>query len=137
MRDNVFIDTNVLVYAYFNTDSFKHAKSVSFLENHHYDYIISAQVLSEFCNVGIKKMKSSVLKIQNNIEAILADCDLAIISEKTIYKALSIQEKHKFSYYDSLIISSALENGCKYLLSEDLTNKQEIEGLVIRNIFIA
>jgi predicted nucleic acid-binding protein len=55
----------------------------------------------------------------------------------TIKKALYLHEKYRYSYYDSLILASALENGCKMIFTEDLQNGQVIEKtLKVVNIFI-
>ena len=59
-----------------------------------------------------------------------------IVDDYTVIKALEQHEKYGYSYYDSLIISSALESECSYLLSEDMADGQLIEGsLAIKNIF--
>jgi len=45
-------------------------------------------------------------------------------------------EKYKYQYYDSLIIATAIENGCSILYSEDMQHNQNIENkLVIVNPF--
>jgi len=51
-------------------------------------------------------------------------------------KAVEIFERYKFSFYDSMIISAALFSGATLLLSEDLKDKQKIEGVTILNPFI-
>lgn len=43
-------------------------------------------------------------------------------------KAMEIKEKLGFSYWDSLIIASALENQCNILYSEDMQNGQIVEN---------
>jgi predicted nucleic acid-binding protein len=134
MKDKAFIDTNVLIYAYSFSDILKREKAIVELKN--YDCIISIQVLNEFCNICIKKYKLSFQEIQDMLNDILQLYELSYIKEETIYQAIILQSRYKFSYYDSLIISSALENGCKYLLSEDLSDKQEIEELFIKNVFV-
>jgi predicted nucleic acid-binding protein len=48
------------------------------------------------------------------------------ITHATILKAIDISIKSKFTYWDSLIISSALENSCIDLYSEDLNHGQII-----------
>ena len=50
-------------------------------------------------------------------------------------EAVSLAHTHGFSFYDALIISSALEAGCDTLLTEDLQTGRHIEGLVIVNPF--
>jgi len=48
-----------------------------------------------------------------------------------------IAQRYQFSFYDSLIIASALEAGCITLYSEDMQHEQVIEKrLTIRNPFL-
>jgi predicted nucleic acid-binding protein len=53
----------------------------------------------------------------------------------TIELALELQERYGFSYYDCLIIASALEAECEAIYTEDLGNGQKINGVKIKNIF--
>jgi predicted nucleic acid-binding protein len=67
--------------------------------------------------------------IQNNI--------LHVNSDSTILEAFRIAERYGFSFYDSLIISAALESGCNTLYSEDMQHGQLIENrLKIVNPFV-
>ena len=52
-------------------------------------------------------------------------------------RALDIHVRYRFSFYDALIIASALAAGCTRLYSEDLQHGQQIEGLTITNPFSA
>jgi predicted nucleic acid-binding protein len=61
MSDRAFIDTNVFVYLYSDSDADKRARAYSVLDE--YDCQISTQVLNEFSNVCIKIDGS--LTIQN------------------------------------------------------------------------
>ena len=129
-----FVDTNVIVYLYSQADEQKRNLAYSVLK--HYDRQISTQVLNEFSHVCTKKWKFTKGKVQSLIGQICLYCDVAYIYEDTIEKALDIHEKYGYAYYDSLIIASALEHDCQYLLSEDMTDGQVIGGqLTIRNIF--
>ena len=49
------------------------------------------------------------------------------------HRALDVQGRYRYGFYDSLIIAAALEAGCKRLLSENLQHGQAIDGLVIEN----
>ena len=61
---------------------------------------------------------------------------VTVINEKTIINAIKIIEKYKFSFWDSMIISAALQSNCKILYSEDMHHKQIIENkLTIINPF--
>jgi len=51
------------------------------------------------------------------------------------HRALDIQSRYRFSFYDSLIVAAALTAGCSKLLTEDLQHGQRIEHLVIEDPF--
>lgn len=56
---------------------------------------------------------------------------------RTVNSGLFIKETYGFSYYDSLIVASALESECEVLYSEDLSHNQVINGVLrIVNPFI-
>ena len=129
-----FVDTNILLYLYSEADELKRNCAYSVMKQ--YDCQISTQVLNEFSNVCTKKWNLSIEKIQDLIRQICLYYDVTYIYEDTIEKALRIHERYKYSYYDSLMIASALEHYCSYLLTEDMAHSQVIEGrLTIRNIF--
>jgi len=63
-------------------------------------------------------------------------CNVTVVEDTTMMTALKCCEKYGYSYYDSLMLASALESGCRYLLTEDMADGQEIEkSLIIKNIF--
>lgn len=66
-----------------------------------------------------------------------AMCRVEIISLVTIHTALKVGERYSFSWYDSIIVSSALEADCDILYSVDMQNSQLINGrLRIVNPFV-
>ena len=50
-------------------------------------------------------------------------------------RAIDLHEKHKYAFWDSLVIQSAIEGGARWLFSEDLKDGQKIGDLTIRNPF--
>ncbi len=60
----------------------------------------------------------------------------SVIKESTIKKALRVKKDSNYSYWDSLVIASALENNCSILYTEDMQHGQTIENsLKITNPF--
>ena len=118
MPDRAFIDTNIFVYLNSGTDIDKMniAKDVI----NRYDCVISTQVANELCNVLIKKFSRTTNDVKTVIDAIEASCEVALLTMETTKNALDMQDRYGFSFYDALIISSALENNCRYVISEDL-----------------
>jgi predicted nucleic acid-binding protein len=132
--DRAFVDTNVFVYLYSESEPDKQERAEQAING--YDRYVSTQVLNEFCNVGIRKLKLPLVIIRESVGQIRDACNVALIDEATISKALDIHERYRFSYYDSLVVASAIETNCRYILTEDMTDGQVIEGtLTVRNIF--
>ncbi len=126
MNDKIFIDTNILIYLYSKSELEKRAKVIAFLENK--DLIISTQVLNELSNVLIRKFNFSTNIVLNVFEELSDICLISVVHISTIKKALFVLNKYKYSYYDSLIIASAIDKYCNILCTEDMHNGQIIEG---------
>jgi predicted nucleic acid-binding protein len=134
MSDNsAFVDTNVLVYAYSKNDLRKKAIAINVFDT--YECIVSTHVLNEFCNVCIRKLHFPIDEIHKSIDEILDVCDLFVVNERIIQDALDIHDRYQFSYYDSLVVTTALKCECRLLLSEDLQDGQIISNTTIKNIF--
>ena len=130
-----FFDTNLLVYLFSEQEPDKRQAVIAAMNQ--YNRFVSTQVLNEFCNVCIRKLNLQVSAVKKAIEEICVACEVLPVDESTVLSALDVQEKYKYSYYDSLIIASALGSGCEYLLTEDLSHGQTIEGkLGVKNIFM-
>jgi predicted nucleic acid-binding protein len=137
--DKVFLDTNIIVYAYDTSAGEKHEKAVKIMEGL-WDSghgIISSQVLQEFF-VNVTR------KIANPLDVITAKeivkdflkWKIVIIDGEIILEAIDIYSKYKYSFWDSMIIASAIEGGARAILSEDLSDMQLIKGLTIKNPFL-
>jgi len=135
MKDKAFVDTNILIYHATESGERK-LQIISTLKNCRTGYI-SIQVLNEFINTSTKKKLFSNESIRNLIKVYIKMFSVAILTTQTIERALSIKQKYQYSYYDCLIIATALENSCTVLYSEDMQNGQMIENtLQIVNPFI-
>ena len=145
MSGRVFVDTNILVYAYVcnddndnknkDEDVKKHHRAKQVLQNTDSRYVISTQVLSEFY-VALAKYKIEHDTIASIISEIITFCDVAYVGLETVNYAVELKKQYGYSYWDCLILSSALENKCIKVYSEDMRDGQTIEGsAVIDNIF--
>jgi len=133
MPDKVFIDTNIFFYLYSNDELEKQRKAEKAIKN--CECIISTQVISELCNILIKKIKLPANKIKKVVTEIYKSCTVVKIERETIEQALELQKEYKYSYYDCLILSSALLSDCKQILTEDMRDGHVIKNrLTITNI---
>jgi len=125
MKDRAFLDTNILIYGYSVTEAEKQKVAESISETG--KSFISTQVIQEFSNIMYKKFKLDWHEIILAISEISDSYKVFTNQAETIKGACRIADKYKYSFYDSLIISAALEADCKILYTEDLQNNQLIE----------
>jgi predicted nucleic acid-binding protein len=87
-------------------------------------------------NKGIEVVEDKIVgkNFIEQISNIVFTCDFDI---DTQIKAIELKDKYNLQYYDALIISTALENNCNIIFSEDMQHNQVIENrLTIINPFI-
>ncbi|CCI07402.1 PIN domain-containing protein [Microcystis aeruginosa] len=134
MPDKVFIDTNVLIYGYSEDEPNKRQQAIDCVLSA--EAWISTQVLNETINVLKRKFSLSYSQIREAVQEISKGFPIVLVSVNTIEIALNLAERYQYSYFDSLILASALEAGCQILYSEDLQDGQRIENqLTIVNPF--
>ena len=134
MPDKVFIDTNVLIYAYSEDEPDKRQRVIDCVRSA--EVWISTQVLNETINVLKRKFSLSYSQIREAVQELSEGFPIVLVSVNTIEMALNLAERYQYSYFDSLILASALEAGCQILYSEDLQDGQRIENqLMIVNPF--
>jgi predicted nucleic acid-binding protein len=134
MDGNVFLDSNILVYSYSNSEIHKQEIARKLISES--NSVISTQVLQELCNIITRKFKFSYGQAAAAIKESCQNNSLHINSEATILRACQIAERYSFSFFDSLIIAAALESNCAFLYSEDLQDGQVIEEkLTVKNPF--
>lgn len=138
MSGRYFIDTNIVVYAHITNDSQKHDDAMNLLRSHLTGsrLWISTQILNEFYS-AMSKNRYGHADIVAFMKAIMQNMNTIAVSSETVENALYIRGKYQFSYWDSLVLSAALESNCEAVYTEDLQHNQVIEDrLTIINPFI-
>lgn len=136
MSAEPFIDTNIWVYAHTEEPGDLRGPRAKALVEDGRRFTISTQVLSEYYAAMLKNGASDSL-IQENIESLVLRCELRLIDLSVIRLAHRIKPRYGFSYWDSLVIGSALDAGCNVIYTEDLQHGQQVEGtLRIVNPFL-
>ena len=138
MKDRVFIDSNVLVYAHDLDAEEKHQKAVEIVSNlwEEQNGVISTQVLQEFyVNVTRKIPRPQARSKAREIVRNYGLWQMEIIDSADVIRASELEEANRISFWDALIIVSAAKGGAAKLLSEDLNAGQKMAGVVIDNPF--
>ena len=134
----IFIDTNIIIYAYDVSAGKKHRVAGNIL-NDLWDSgqgVISTQVLQEFfVNVVQKIPKPIDKKLAKEIVRDFLKWHVVVNNGGSILDAIDIYEKYGYSFWNSMIIEAAIKGGAVVLMSEDLHHGQVISGVTIRNPF--
>jgi predicted nucleic acid-binding protein len=133
MSADIFLDTNVLVYASSQGDHRTSTARQLLLDGG----VIGVQVLNEFASVARAKLGLTWAEVQEAIENIVILCpDPRPLSFETHLHALGLSKRYGFSIWDGLIVAAAAEARCSMLLTEDLQHGQVVEGVRIENPFL-
>ena len=129
---SVFFDTNILVYAQQTGGKAERARALVSGGGK-----LSVQVLNEFTAVSRRKQRRSWREIEEAIDDVLAVVDPPLVLTHELHTAARLlAEDHVVSFYDALIVASAIEAGCNTLYSEDMQHGRSIGGLAIVNPFL-
>ncbi len=137
MNAECFLDTNVFVYMFDETDDYKRTSAESLVRQalEGRNGCISSQVVQETVNVLTGKLGALPHQVRRIFEHVLLPLWQINPSENLYHRGLDLKMRYGYSFYDSLIVAAAIESGCKTLYSEDLQHGQQIGDLTIRNPF--
>lgn len=134
-----FIDTNIFIYLFDETDDRKRAIAEQLIQQalETRNACISYQVIQETLNVVTRKLPSpmSTENARRFLEQILIPLWQTMPSLALYQQGLELQARYGFSFYDALIVAAALESGCTRLYTEDLQHGQQVGELLIENPF--
>ena len=140
MTDRAFVDTNVLIYAYDTDAGEKHYRAREMLKElwEADGGIISTQVLQEFyVNVTMKIPTPITPARARGILSTYGVWQVEQSDLETILFASELQERHRLSFWDAMIIAAASKGGAETLLTEDLNHGQVMEGVRVCNPFVS
>jgi predicted nucleic acid-binding protein len=139
MRGRVFIDSNILIYAHDLDAGPKRSVAARVLEEvwEEGTGVISTQVLQEFyVNVTCKIPNPLPLAKARGILENYLYWHIETNDPTTVLQASEIEERHRLSFWDALIVASACRARAAKILTEDLNHGQRIEGVLIENPFL-
>lgn len=138
MSVECFLDTNVFIYLFDDTDPRKQGVAEGLIERHLEgdSACISHQVVQETLNVMNRKLGASAEQCRSMLDRVLVPLWRVYPTPELYRLGLDLQTRYACSFYDSLILAAALQAGCRTLFTEDLQHGQDIEGLRIENPFL-
>jgi len=134
----VFVDTNVLLYAQDPRDPRKRGAAERWLVWcwHAQRARISTQVLNElYANLRRAAPQLSVEAARALVRRYRL-WNPWLVDDSTVDIAWQMQDAYSLSYWDALMLAAARQQGCAFLLTEDLQHGQQIDGVQIVNPFL-
>jgi predicted nucleic acid-binding protein len=139
MSVETFLDTNVFLYHLDDSDPRKHDIAARLIREalDSGNACTSYQVVQECLSAGLRKahIPLDAERAMEYLDTVLVPLWHILPSQSIYARAIALQARWRYSFYDSLVIASALEAGCTRLLTEDLQDGHRIETLVIENPF--
>lgn len=134
---DVFLDTNVLLYAALGRDHGgqrrDRAREIVLME----DYCTSSQVLAEFYVNAIQKSARPLTpeKAREWVR-VLARKPCQPITPELVVAGIDTAARHRISYWDGAIIAAAERLGARVVYSEDLNHGQTYGSVRVENPFL-
>ncbi len=138
MAGDVFVDTNVLVYSRDTAELDKHRKAASWMAHlwNTRQGRLSYQVLQEFYVTVTEKLDPGLDRAAaRQVVRSLLPWRPVPIDTRVLEGAWRIQDRHRLSWWDSLIAAAAEVAGCAYLLTEDLQDDSMLGPVRVVNPF--
>ena len=133
-----FVDTNVLVYAYDASEAIKQPRAEGVLEElwEAGTGVISTQILEEFYVVSTTKLKQGMSPDEaRDIVHLYSAWTVVLIEPSLILTASRLHEQRRLSFWDALVVEAARAAGAGRLLTEDLHDGDDIDGVRVENPF--
>lgn len=137
MATRSFIDTNILVYAEASDEPVKQKIALTLLKQLYEGArgVLSTQVIQEYCNVSLKKLKLSPLYIRAQLD-FYEQFEVIQVTPAIIRTAIDLHQTRRVAFYDAIVLASAQVAGCSLLFSEDMNIGEIVDGVRIHNPFV-
>lgn len=138
MSATVFVDTNVIVYSLDAARKAKQERAREWMAEAWKSRRgrLSMQVIQEFYVTVTSKLKPGLDPEMARREArALMLWRPTPITSSLVERAWSVQDRFGFPWWDSMIVAAAQAEGCGYLLTEDLQDGQDLDGLIVLDPF--
>ncbi len=137
-RNLQFVDTNVLIYAHDRSAGRKHTRAQELIQGlwRSEEGCLSIQVLQEFfVNVTRKVASPLASEVAAQIIVDLSTWRVHRPGVEDVLDAIRLQDRYQVSFWDAMIISSAIQLGCQTIWSEDLNPGQLYDRVTVLSPF--
>jgi predicted nucleic acid-binding protein len=132
-----FIDTNIWLYAFNDSQDAQKTLRARQVIRQTPQIVISSQIINEVCNNMLRKFGASENDIRKLVRSLYRKYLVVEFTRDILLQASTLRATYMLSYWDGLVLSSAISAGARQLYSEDMQEGLVINGLLkIVNPFI-
>ncbi len=131
--ERFFVDSNLWLYTFMRDDEEKKTVAAELIGDP--ATVLSTQVVNEICVNLIRKADYSEAEVQQTIENLYANYEIVRVDKQDIVKASQLRAQARLSYWDSLVVATAMNADCTLVYSEDMQHNQVIGKTRIVNPF--
>jgi predicted nucleic acid-binding protein len=135
----VFVDTNVLIHARDSRDPMKRATALEWLRllwNQERGRT-SVQILNEYYEVITRRLRATVKREDawDDVQHYLSAWNPQPLDIEVLGCAHDIEARYRLKWWDCLVVAAAQVQNCLLLLSEDLQDGADYDGVIVRSPF--
>jgi predicted nucleic acid-binding protein len=136
MSASVTLDTNILVYAFDERETFKRHLSLQILgAAAQSGYRLALQAIGEFYAVTTRRKILPPARAAEELEQFIRSFETFLPSQSAYSIAAEEAARGRFSYWDAVLLASASDAGCDVILSEDMADGARLGAITVRNPF--
>ncbi|MFN3233658.1 MAG: PIN domain-containing protein [Alphaproteobacteria bacterium] len=139
MTDSRFtLDTNLLIYSIDTDSGTRHEVSKSIvIRAAMADCVLTLQVLGEFFHAVTRKGHLPAASARDFVTHWIQVFPVCAANEQTLAEAMRWVDQDRLSFWDAMIIGAAREASCSVILTEDMQDGRQLEGIELINPFSA
>ena len=96
--------------------------------------VLSTQVLQEYCNVALRKLKLPVQYVRSQLD-MYEQFEVVQVTPSIIRAGLDLHQTRSVSFFDAIVLASAHASGCNIIWTEDMNAGEVVNGVSIANPF--
>lgn len=132
-----FVDTNVLLYTVSRAPEERGKAAIAREILRRRDLVLSVQVLQEFYVQATRESRPDRLRHYQAVRLVESFCRYPVqeLTLSIVRAAFATRSRWRLSYWDAAILEAARASGCEVVLSEDLADEEEYDGVRVENPF--
>lgn len=132
-----FVDTNVLLYAVSRAEEERTKAEIARDILRRRDLVLSVQVLQEFYVQATRESRQDRLRHDHAARLVESFCRYPVqeLTLPIVHAAVATRARWRLSYWDAAILEAARASGCEVVLSEDLADGKDYDGVRVENPF--